>query len=472
MSRSRYAKIVATLGPATATAARIEALIEAGVDVFRLNFSHGERAQHGQLIELVRSAADRIGRPVAILQDLQGPKIRTGRLEQGPVELATDSTVVLTTRDLAGNARRISTTYAGLPRDVAPGDTILLDDGRIRLRVAASRDDEVETVVEHGGRLSEHKGINLPGVRVSTPALTEKDREDLAFGVERGVDFIALSFVREAAEVHQAREFIEKRLQARLPIVSKLEKPEAIENLDAILEASDAVMVARGDLGVELPPERVPMIQKDVIHKANRLGKPVITATQMLESMVSQPSPTRAEASDVANAVWDGTDAVMLSAESAIGQYPVEAVQVMDRIVAEAEKQLPRAELQVGSITHAHAISRAARSLAEDLDVRAIVGFTRTGRTACLLSQERPSVPILAFTSEPRLARRLALWWGVTPFVCSAAENLDALVLQLEQLVLDAGLVGRGEAVVIVGALPFRAGVHTNFLKLHHVGAS
>jgi pyruvate kinase len=468
MRPTRQTKIVATLGPASWSEQGIEALIRAGVDVFRLNFSHGEQQQHGQVIERVRAIAARLGRQIALLQDLQGPKIRTGRLESGPVELAEGSDVVITTRDLAGTAERFSTTYAGLPGDVRPGDTLLLDDGKLELEVLATDRQEVRARVVHGGPLGEHKGINLPGVRISSPSLTDKDRSDLAFGLERGVDYVALSFIRDAQEVHQAREYVEQ-LKKRVPLIVKLEKPEAIENLDAILAASDGVMVARGDLGVELPVEQVPLIQKTVIRKANRLGKPVITATQMLESMIAQPSPTRAEATDVANAVWDGTDAVMLSGESAIGRFPLETVEVMHRIVVEAETELERADAPPGRMTHARAISRAARSLAEDLEVQAILGYTRTGRTAQLLSHARPRVPILALTAQESVARRLALWWGVQPLLCGPSPNVDALIAGLEQVVLAAGLVDPGAPVVIVGAMPFRAGVHANFLKLHQI---
>jgi pyruvate kinase len=468
--RRRRAKIVATLGPATASDERLEVLLRAGVDVVRLNFSHGTRAEHGERIERVRAIAERLERPVAVLQDLQGPKIRTGLLEGGgPVLLETGAEVTICTEDIRGTARRLSTTYEALPSDVKPGDTLLLDDGKIRLSVLSSGRDELRARVEHGGRLGEHKGINLPGVAVSAPALTDKDRADLEFGLSRQVDYVALSFIRTAAEVKEARKLVESR-GGRVPLIVKLEKPQAIENLDEILEVCDGVMVARGDLGVELPTEQVPMIQKRVIRRANRIGKPVITATQMLESMVSNPTPTRAEATDVANAVWDGTDAVMLSAESAVGQYPIEAVEVMDRIVVEAEKQLPRLDLHPGRVSHAHAISHAARSLAEDLQVKAIVCFTRTGRTANLLSEDRPRVPILAFTPDEAVYRRLSLRWGVTPLLCSLPASTDALIASGEKKLLECGLIAEGDNVIIVGAIPLRQGVHTNFLKLHHVG--
>jgi pyruvate kinase len=470
--RSRRAKVIATLGPATSSDERLEALLRAGVDVVRLNFSHGTRQEHGERVARVRALADRIGRTVGVLQDLQGPKIRTGRLDGGgPVTLETGQELTITTRPLLGNDRIVSTTYEALPSDVQPGDTVLLDDGRIRLCVLATGPDEVHTRVENGGPLAEHKGINLPGVAVSAPALTEKDCADLEFGLAQGVDFVALSFIRQAADVHAARALVES-LGGRVPLIAKLEKPQAIDCLDAILAASDGVMVARGDLGVELPPERVPMIQKTIIRKANRGGKLVITATQMLESMVHEPTPTRAEATDVANAVWDGTDVLMLSGETAIGEYPVEAVELMDRIAVEAERHRPHEsplERHPGRLTHAHAISHAACSMAEDLDVRAVVCFTRTGRTAQLLAQDRPRVPILAFTPEVSVLRQLSIWWGVTPFLMPVAPNTDALLAAIDHVLLERGLVRRGQNVVVVGAIPLRAGVHTNFLKLHRV---
>jgi pyruvate kinase len=470
-SHSRQVKIVATLGPATDSEERIEALMRSGLDVVRLNFSHGTQEEHGVHIARVRAVAARLGRPIAILQDLQGPKIRTGLLEGGgPVTLQTGTQIVITTRQVPGNDNLLSTTYPALPSDVQPGDPILLDDGKLRLRVISSGAEDILARVEHGGPLGEHKGINLPGVKVSAPALTDKDRADLAFGLSQGVDYVALSFVRAAADLQEARRAVEA-LGGKVPLITKLEKPEAIEQLDAILAASDGVMVARGDLGVELPPERVPMIQKQIIRKANQLGKPVITATQMLESMVNSPTPTRAEASDVANAVWDGTDAVMLSGESAIGQYPVETVQVMDRIIAEAEKQIPRPmERSSTRANHAQAISRAARALAEDLGATAIACFTRSGRTAQLLSQQRPGVPIYAFTNDPALARRLVLWWAVEPLACAVPPNTDALILQMERTLLERGLAQTGQSIVIVGAIPLRGDVRTNFLKVHWIG--
>jgi pyruvate kinase len=469
--RPRRARIVATLGPATSSVERLSALIQAGVDVVRLNFSHGTQAEHAERIRLIRHLAAQLGRSVAVLQDLQGPKIRTGLLEGGTaVQLEEGAELSITTQDIRGTAKRFSTTYEALPRDVKPGDSLLLDDGKLRLTVLSSGEDELRARVEHGGRLGEHKGINLPGVVVSAPALTPKDIDDLRFGLAHGVDFVALSFVRTADEVERARELIAER-RADVPIIVKLEKPEAVDNLDAILAACDGVMVARGDLGVELPPEKVPGIQKRIIRRANRAGKPVITATQMLESMITSPTPTRAEATDVANAIWDGTDAVMLSAESAVGQFPVEAVSMMDRIVVEAERSRGETDrVHGGRVTHAHAISHAARTLSDELDVRAVVCFTRTGRTANLLSGDRPRVPIIAFTLDERIERRLALRWGVTPILCQLPLTTDALISTMEKILLERELCEQGDNVVLVGAIPLRAGVHTNFLKLHHIG--
>ncbi|MFN8526528.1 MAG: pyruvate kinase [Chloroflexota bacterium] len=471
---NRRVKIVATLGPATDGEGRLEALLAAGVDVARLNFSHGTREQHAERFRRIRVAARKLNRSIAIMQDLQGPKIRIGTLDGGQaVELARGAVLTITTRDTVGTAARVSTTYRELARDCRPGDTVLIDDGKIRLRVVESDGTEVRTEVMDGGLLKEHKGINLPGVAVSTPALTDKDREDLAFGLDLGVDYVALSFVRRAEDLQLARAIMEEHGKSA-PLIAKLEKPEAVQHLDAIIAASDGVMVARGDLGVEMAPEEVPPIQKTIIRKANRRGIPVITATQMLESMIAEPIPTRAEASDVANSVWDGTDAVMLSAETAAGAYPIEAVEMMHRIVCRAEaagrpdNREELAERHHGG--HAQAISRAARTLADDLRVKAIVAFTRTGRTAQLLSQGRPRTPIFCFTPESAVYRRLALRWGVTPVQGALAVDGDALVQEMEAELQARGAVSSGELIVIVGALPFRLGVHTNFVKLHTVG--
>ncbi len=483
----RRTKIVATIGPATESEERLEALIRAGVDVIRLNFSHGTHESHAQVIERVRRIAAGLHLPVAILQDLQGPKIRTGALAGGaPVLLADGATFTLTTRPVEGTASAVSTTYAGLPQDVRPGDRILLDDGLIELRVEAVQGQDVITRVVHGGLLGEHKGINLPGIATQAPALTEKDREDLAFGLAQGVDYVALSFVRRAEDVLALRQAIAELLPlSRSPqgweirsegpgIIAKLEKPQALDNLEAILEACDGVMVARGDLGVELSPQQVPIAQKTIIEAANRTQRFVITATQMLESMITHPRPTRAEASDVANAIFDGTDAVMLSGETAVGAYPVEAVRMMAAIAEEAEAHLARWGSPVlhrgATQDDALAIVRAARELAEDRGVRAICAFTRTGRTARLMSKERPHVPILAFTPFESVRRYLALAWGVVPCLLEHRASVEEMLAGVEEALKARGLVQPGDQVVVTGGLPVDVQTPTNFIKLHTVG--
>lgn len=486
----RRTKIVATIGPATESEERLEAIIRAGADVIRLNFSHGTHAGHAQVIQRVRRIAARLHAPIAILQDLQGPKIRTGALAGGsPVLLADGATFTLTTRPVAGTAAAVSTTYAGLPQDVCPGDRILLDDGLIELRVEAVEGQDVITRVIHGGLLGEHKGINLPGIATQAPALTEKDREDLAFGLAQGVDYVALSFVRRAEDMLALRQAIaELRPSPQSPspslgggaegeggpgLIAKLEKPQALDNLEAILEVCDGVMVARGDLGVELSPQQVPIAQKTIIEAANRKLRFVITATQMLESMITHPRPTRAEASDVANAIFDGTDAVMLSGETAVGAYPVEAVRMMAAIAEEAEAHLARwgnPVLRRGATQDdALAIVRAARELAEERGVRAVCAFTRTGRTARLMSKERPQAPILAFTPFESVRRYLALAWGVVPCLLEHRASVEEMLAGVEEALKARGLVQPGDQVVVTGGLPVAVQTPTNFIKLHTV---
>jgi pyruvate kinase len=470
--RAAWVKIVATLGPATSAPERIEQLLAAGVNVVRLNFSHGEQAEHAENIRRVRAISERLGCHVAILQDLQGPKIRIGTLEGGgPVELVEGARLTITTRPVEGTAALVSTTYEHLPLDVKPGDRILLNDGLLELRALATTDEQVETEVVHGGPLGEHKGINLPGVAVSAPALTEKDRDDLRFGLAHGVDFVALSFVRRPEDVIAARAAI-REAGAETPIIVKLEKPEALQELEAILGCCDGVMVARGDLGVELPPEQVPLIQKHIIGRALARNLPVITATQMLESMIASPRPTRAEASDVANAVLDGSDAVMLSGETAVGRFPVEAVEMMGRITREVELEAAgrHSAIKHGVQTHAHAIAHAAVELAETAKARAIVVFTYSGRTAQMVSATRPAVPIYAFTDEPAVARHLALLWGVLPLVTEIPENTDAMIEHVEHDLRERGLVETGDTVVVVGSAPMLVRGRTNFIKLQTIG--
>jgi len=469
----RRTKIVATLGPATSTPERIAGLIRAGMNVARLNFSHGTHAEHAARIAMVRRAAAEAGRHVAILQDLQGPKIRTGPLENGqPVELVAGQRFVITTEPIVGNANRVSTTYRALPLDVRPRDRILLSDGLIELVVIGHTDTEVETEVVHGGRLREHQGINLPGVRVSAPAATEKDFVDLAFGLEQGVDYVALSFVRRASDVREVKEFI-RRAGKQTPVIAKIERPEALDVLPEILAEADGIMVARGDLGVEMPPERVPIMQKQIIAAANRAMLPVITATQMLESMIHNPRPTRAEASDVANAILDGTDAVMLSGETAAGAYPIEAVQMMaliadaveDSLIGSPHSTSPRWEITTAQSTP-RAIAAAACTIANALPVRFIVVLTQSGASARLVSHYRPQVPILAFCPSEETARRTSLYWGVTPIVIEARDRLDELEQQIVRHMRDMGIVQRGDLIVLSGGHPVYRYGPTNFLKV------
>lgn len=468
----RRAKIVCTLGPATSSPETIRALLQAGMDVARLNFSHGEWADHERAVQTVRQAAAELDHPVAILQDLQGPKMRTGAMQGGSVELVDGREVVITTRPVEGTAERICSSYESLARDVQPGDTILLDDGLIELRVLASDGEEVRCRVVHGGTLSDHKGINLPGVRVSTSALTPKDREDLRFGLELGVDYVALSFVRSPEEILDLQAIL-AAARREVPVIAKLEKPEAIACLEEILTVADGVMIARGDLGVEMPLEQVPAIQKRIIREANARGVVVITATQMLESMRENPRPTRAEASDVANAVFDGTDALMLSGETAVGKFPVEAVATMSRIIHEAEQAVgggrpgERVPLQ-GVEAIPNAAAEVACEAAEELGAKAIVAFTRSGFTARLVSKYHPTVPVLALTPDPAVQRRLNLFWGVLPRRMEPLPSMESMIHKVDEELLRSGLAQAGDRVVLVAGFP--PGSRTNFVKFHQVG--
>ena len=489
----RRTRIVCTLGPACWSEERIEALARAGMDVARINFSHGTYEEHTATIARVRAVEKRLGRPIAILQDLQGPKIRTGELAgHQPITLRDGQDFTITTREVSGDASAVSTTYAALPADVTPGDCILLSDGAIELRVREATGDDVVTEVIHGGSLGEHQGINLPGVAVSAPALTEKDRADLAFGVAHHVDYIALSFVRRSEDVRTAKALIAAEIAAQapetrapappglhpsayaaeqtIPLIAKLEKPEAIKNLDSILLASDGVMVARGDLGVELPLEQVPLLQKKIIARANELGLPVITATQMLESMVSHARPTRAEASDVANAILDGSDAVMLSAETATGAYPVQAVEVMARIALQAESACVRFRPAERRGDPAQAVASAGYTLAKEAGAKLIAVFTRTGASAQLVSKERPAMPIFAYTPFPAVYRRLMLWWGLTPRMSEMKGSIQELLKLADADLQASGIVKPGDEVVIIGGMPLVGRARTNFVRLHRIG--
>lgn len=450
----RKAKIVATLGPVTRSPEAVQALVSAGMDVARLNFSHGTHDDHRQSYENVRRAAERAGRPVAVLQDLQGPKIRVGKLRGGRAVLKDGGEVIITVDPAEFGGHKIPCTYSGLPGDVQRGDPILLADGVMRLEVLSVTRKDVTCRVVQGGILTDNKGINLPGTAVNIPALTPKDLEDLLFGLTLGVDYVAASFVRSADDVREVR-----RHAGSLPIIAKIEKPQAVERLDEICLAADGIMIARGDLGVELPLERVPLIQKTAIEKINRFGKPAIVATQMLESMIESPAPTRAEVSDVANAILDGTDAVMLSAESAAGKFPTQAVRTMGSIIEEVERSprfhsRPVAEIERSDGTFATAVARAASAAADQLGIRTIVCYSRTGETARLLAEYRPRANIVAFTPRADAYYRTALYWGVTTRMVDAFHSTDEMLQSISSMLLARGDARRGEAVIICSAVP------------------
>jgi pyruvate kinase len=467
----RRAKIVCTLGPATDTYDRVRELAEAGMDVARLNMSHGTRADHKAVYEHVRRASEDVGKAIAILADLQGPKIRLGSFADGPVNLADGASFTITTDAVDGDSQRCSTTYANLPGDMKVGDEILIDDGRIRLRTTAVSGSDVTTSVEIGGQVSNHKGINLPGVQVSVPAMSDKDGDDLRWALQQGVDFVALSFVRSAKDVEDVRAIMHEEGILR-PVIAKIEKPQAIENLDEIMDAFDGVMVARGDLGVELPLEEVPIVQKLVVEKARRNAKPVIVATQMLESMISSPRPTRAEASDVANAVLDGADAVMLSGETSVGAYPVESVRTMARIVSSTEDHgLPRmAALTWKPKTKSGVICRAAADVAEAVDASFLVAFTTSGDSARRMSRYRSRVPVIAFTPDPVVRSQLAMSWGIETFHVPMVKHTDDMVLQVDKALLKIGRCVEGQQVVIVAGSPPGIPGSTNALRVHNMG--
>lgn len=474
------AKIVCTLGPASSSPDVIARMIEAGMNVARLNFSHGDHSDHEQVYNTVRDVSRQMNRAVAIMQDLQGPKIRVGRFESDEVQLVRGDEFCITTDDIVGSEGRVSTTYKGLPRDVKVGDDLLLDDGLIRLRAMAVSSTDVVTEVVIGGTLKNNKGINIPSAAVSAPSMTPKDVEDLAFGLELGVDFVALSFVRSALDIHQ--------LRSKLPgddhpkIIAKIEKPQAIPVLADIVSVADGIMIARGDLGVELPPQRVPVIQKRAIRLANSLGRISITATQMLESMTESPRPTRAEASDVANAILDGTDAVMLSGETATGRFPVESVQMMTDIITEVESSPiygSRPEQRLGVLpTFPNAVARSASIAAAELDVRGIVVLTLSGATARLLMSYRPTKPIFACTPDPKLAKQMALYWGVVPHHLNieldgghdvASYTTDRAIQMIETILRENHEIETGDEIIIVMGSPVRANAETNLVKFHRV---
>ena len=469
----RRTKIIATLGPGSASDAVISELVAAGVDVFRLNFSHGTHETHAAIIEKVRKAAKDSGRTVALLQDLSGPKIRTGRLKgHTPVLLKPGDALALVVGDFEGDANRVSTTYADLPKGVHTGDALLLDDGHIQLRVNDVSGDEIHTVVVDGGPLGEHKGINVPGVELPATSLTEKDITDLHFGVGAGVDFVALSFVQSAVVLQQARQEIKRAGGTDIPLIAKLERPEAIARLEEIVRESDAVMVARGDLGLELPLERVPRIQKEITRSARNAEIPVIVATQVLESMRTEPRPTRAEVSDAANAVDDGVDAIMLAGETAAGAYPVRAVRTLDLVICEAES-MPSNRIQMdrqrSSDGHHRAVCEAGVTLAERAGAEAIIAMTRGGKTARVLSALRPRVPILAVSDRPEITRRLALSWGVVPLLTEIGDDVATSARRIGDELVARKILEPGTAIVLVSVSNELDPGPTNFVKLARV---
>ena len=474
----RYTKIVATIGPASADKHSIRKLIQAGMNVARLNFSHGNYEFHESVIRFIRQESESLGIPVTIMQDLQGPKIRTGEIANGEIHLEAGQTLVLCTDPKPGDTSRVPVDFDELPVFVKPGSRILLADGHMELAVRECTDNEIITEVILGGTLQSNKGINLPGTELDIPGFTEKDQQDLEFGLSQGVDMVAMSFIRDAKDIMRVRTAIARLDPSRIhtPIIAKLERPEALLNLHEIIEAADGVMVARGDLGVELPPEDVPIAQKKIITAANQHAKVVITATQMLESMLENPRPTRAEASDVANAIFDGTDAVMLSGETAVGKYPIVAVQMMDAIVRRAEENLDLWGHWHGepeeSKTHDDAIylSRAAAELAMDRNVEGIAVFTKTGSTALLMSKTRPKVPILGFTSDIKTYQRMAMYWGVIPHLAPRAESMEQLIDHVESGLLAETPVQRGQQVVLICGFPVDEMRPSNLVMLHTVG--
>ena len=467
----RRAKIVCTLGPAVSSPERLRELVSAGMDVARLNLSHGAYADHEAVYRDVRAASDETGHAVGILVDLQGPKIRTGRFADGPVRLANGARFVVTVDDILGDQDRVSTTYKGLPGDVRPGDMLLVDDGKVALRAVEVTATEVITTVVEGGVVSNNKGINLPGVAVSVPALSDKDEADLRWGLRLGADMIALSFVRDAKDIVRVHEIMDEE-GVRLPVIAKIEKPQAVDNLTEIIDAFDGVMVARGDLGVELPLEEVPLVQKRAIEIARRNAKPVIVATQVLESMIENSRPTRAEASDCANAVLDGADAIMLSGETSVGKWPIEAVRTMAKIIESTEEHgLDRvAELGTKPHTTGGAVTAAAAEIGDLLGAKYLVTFTTSGDSAKRLSRIRSKLPMLAFTPNAATRSQLALTWGIETFQVPMAKHTDQMARQVDVSLLESGRCVEGDMVVIVAGSPPGIPGSTNALRVHHVG--
>ncbi|MEU3646859.1 pyruvate kinase [Lentzea sp. NPDC034063] len=468
---SRRAKIVCTLGPATGTPEKVRDLVAAGMDVARMNFSHGSHADHKQVYDMVRAAADESGRAVGILADLQGPKIRLGRFAAGPVDWNTGDIVRITVEDVEGTHDRVSTTYKELAKDAKVGDRMLVDDGKVALVVVDVEGSDVVAEVTEGGPVSNNKGLSLPGMDVSVPAMSEKDIEDLEFALSLGVDFIALSFVRSPADIDLVHQVMDRSGGKRLPVIAKIEKPEAVDNLEAIVLAFDGVMVARGDLGVELPLEHVPLVQKRAIQIARENAKPVIVATQMLDSMITNSRPTRAETSDVANAVLDGADALMLSGETSVGRYAIESVQTMGRIIEAVETE----SVVVPPLTHVPrtkrgVISYAARDIGERLNAKALVAFTQSGDTVRRLARLHTHLPLLAFTPEPAVRSQLSLTWGTETFLVPRVESTDEMVRQVDVAMIEIGRYSAGDLMVVVAGSPPGTIGSTNLIRVHRLG--
>jgi pyruvate kinase len=470
----RRAKIVCTLGPAVDSYDQLKSLVEAGMNVARLNFSHGSHAEHEERYQRVRKIAAETGRAIGVLADLQGPKIRLAKFADGPVELVAGDEFTITVEDVAGDRTICGTTYKGLPNDVSKGDPILINDGNVALRVIEVEGPRVRTLVVEGGVISDHKGINLPGAAVNVPALSEKDIDDLRFALRIGVDMVALSFVRDAKDVRDVHRVMDEEGR-RVPVIAKVEKPQAVENMESVVAAFDAVMVARGDLAVEYPLEQVPVVQKRLVEMCRRNAKPVIVATQMMESMITNSRPTRAEASDVANAILDGADAVMLSAESSVGKYPIETVKTMSRIVEAAEEELLCRGLQPLAPgkkprTQGGAVARAAAELADFLDAKTLVAFTKSGDTARRLARYRVPEPVLAFTTDPSTRNQLALTWGVECFVVEHVDTTDAMVELVDREMLKLSEYTQGDTVIITAGSPPGVPGTTNLVRIHHLG--
>ncbi|HEY5834042.1 pyruvate kinase [Streptomyces sp.] len=470
----RRAKIVCTLGPAVDSYDQLKTLVEAGMNVARFNFSHGSHAEHEDRYQRVRKVATETGRAVGVLADLQGPKIRLGKFADGPVELVAGDEFTITTEEIAGDRTICGTTYKGLPGDVSQGDPVLINDGNVALRVIEVEGPRVRTLVVEGGVVSDHKGINLPGAAVNVPALSEKDISDLRFALRMGVDMVALSFVRDAKDVRDVHRVMDEEGR-RVPVIAKVEKPQAVQNMEDVVMAFDAVMVARGDLAVEYPLEQVPLVQKRLIELCRRNAKPVIVATQMMESMITNSRPTRAEASDVANAILDGADAVMLSAESSVGKYPIETVKTMSRIVEAAEEELLRRGLEPlppgkKPRTQGGAVARAAAELGDFLDAKTLVAFTKSGDTARRLARYRVPAPVLAFTTDPATRNQLALTWGVEAFVVEHVDTTDAMVKLVDQEMLKLSEYAKGDTVIITAGSPPGLPGTTNLVRVHHLG--